>query len=330
MINVNLLGEIYVDSSNRVLTLVDTELNNLLYLEVSSSRKVLVYPVFVNDSPQMIYETLDRSKFRKLSDRKNSLINYGIKETISVETHRKLLHKRVNDFQECSYSSTLFDDFCKGSTLDWYDRFPSYLNQNIDIVKRDRFNRIFSGKVLGKDIFIGTDFIKVVVDRAYKTSNNNILIKRKPEDTFMLGNENKNICLSAIKFKTKDIVEIFDLVQDIELIENYSVSEDYKNDLINKATFAKKLIDTQSYGSAMMSHKILKVLALTMHRCDLAYQHKLTKDIVVNIITGNVAYFGNYVEDINKTLGNDIMLYLRNIYVRSEYRDSLLGVDMRV
>lgn len=323
MINVNLLGEVYIDD-NKTFTVVDTNMNNLVYIEISNSRKVIAYPVFVGDKPQMLYETLDKNKYKRIIDRKTSLDKYNVKEEIPKETHKMLLHKRVNNFKNLSHNTNLFEDFAKGSVLNWYDNFPTLLNQDIDIRSRDKFNRIFASRVLDKDLFVGEDFVKVTVTKPYKSTSPRVLIKRKPEDCIMSVSED-NTRITSIKFKTKAIEEIFELVQDIELIHDYNASTEYEEDLLCKVSFAKKLIDTKSYVSVAMEHKILKVLALAMYRCDLSYQHKLTKDVVVNILTGNHKYFGDYITDVNKSLNGDALAYLKSIYIRSEYRDSVLG-----
>lgn len=326
MINVNLLGEVYVDD-NKALTVVDTDMNNLLYIEISNSRKVNSYPVFAGDQPQMIYETLDKNKYKRIIDRKTSLDKYNVKEEIPVETHKLLLHKRVNNFNKLNHNMTTFDDFAKGSMLAWYDKFPTLLNQDIDIIRRDRFNRIFASRVLNKDLFVGEDFVKVIVTKPYKSNSSKVLVKRKPEDCIMSIMED-NTCITSIKFKTKDMGEIFKLVQDIELIHDYNYSTEYEDDLLCKVSFAKKLIDTKSYNSVAMEHRILKVLALAMYRCDISYQHKLTKDVVVNVLTGNSKYFGDYISDMNRTLNGDTLAYLKSIYIKSEYRDCVLGYNI--
>ncbi|GAA0101553.1 hypothetical protein UT300012_22680 [Paraclostridium bifermentans] len=329
MMNVNLFGEVYIcgDTDTDGLYLVDAKANALLYRQVDNSKSVIAYPVFLEeqDTPQMIYETPNKKKYKKLVDLKTFLDENKKHEDFSGDTYRFLLHRRWNNIEDSSFRDHIFKDFIMGSKLGWYDKFPMFTNMSKEIREREHINRLFAGLVAESTLMLGEDFVKIVVDRPYECSDRRVVIKRKPEEYLnilsrFVGNKNEDECLTSIKFKTKDINEIFELCQKIELINDYYHSSTYIDDILIKAEFAKKLIDTESYRTPMMAHRILVVLALVMHRADLINRSKTIRDIVANILTGNKMYFGEYIDYIDETLGASSLDYLKGVYKNSEYR----------
>ena len=329
MISINLIGEVYVcgEETTGSEYLVDSNANALLYKQVECSKSVLAYPVFIgsNTKPQIIYETSNKKKFRKLVDYKSILESGSRFEDFSGDTYKCLLHRRWNSIECTKFKDYIFTDFIEGSKLGWYNKFPTYSNMNKDIVVRERINRLFAGLVAEKTLMLGEDFVKILVDRPYKCSDRRVVIKRKPEEYLnmlsrFVGDKNEDECLTSIKFKTKNIEEILELCQKIELIPDYYNSDTYIEDILIKAEFAKKLIDTESYLTPMMAHRILVVMALVMHRADLINRSKVIRDIVANVLTGNKDYFGDYINYIDETLGTSSLDYLKGVYINSEYR----------
>lgn len=329
MININLIGEVYVcgEESTAGDYIVDKQANALLYKQIDNSKSVLAYPVFIGDEikPQMIYETSNKKKFKKLVDYKAMLDSGNRYEDFSGDTYKCLLHRRWNNIEDTKFKDYIFTDFVKGSKLGWYDKFPVYTNMTKDIIEREHINRLFAGLIADKTLMLGEDFVKIVVDRPYECSDRRVVIKRKPEEYLnmlsrFVGDKDEDECLTSIKFKTKNLDEIIELCQKIELVHNYYSSDTYIDDILIKAEFAKKLIDTESYRTPMMAHRILVVMALIMHRADLINRSKIIRDIVVNVLTGNKTYFGDYINYIDETLGTSSIDYLKGVYSNSEYR----------
>lgn len=329
MINVNLIGEVYVSGEESANSdyIVDKQANALLYKQINNCKSVLAYPVFIGNQtkPQMIYETSNKKKYKKLADYKAMLDTGNRYEDFSGDTYKCLLHRRWNKIEDTKFKDYIFTDFVEGSKLGWYNSFPIYSDMSKDLMYREHINRLFAGLIAERTLMLGDDFVKIVVDRPYECDDKRVVIKRKPEEYLnmisrFVGDKNEDECLTSIKFKTKKLSEILELCQKIELVPNYYKSNTYIEDILIKAEFAKKLIDTESYRTPMMAHRILVVMALVMHRADLINRSKVIRDIVANVLTSNKSYFGEYIDYIDETLGASSLDYLKGVYNNSEYR----------
>lgn len=314
--NVNLLGEVYSegeDNSKRLLR--DKTKNKELYYRLKSKTSILIYPVFVNSQEfQIVYETSNAKSYNSLASAYRNLM-YDFQELDVIE-YTKMFKRRLEEVHNSSLSSSYLLDFRYASELNLIDRFP-YLNMNTE------FNRIFSGRVLGKDLFITDNYVKVITDNAYTTqSSSAIHIKRTPEksihnhDSLGMG---EHYCKTEIKFKTTDIVKILELCKEINPVYNYYSTDLFREDLEIKMKSALTFIRNKNYDEALC-HRLINVLSLVMYRPDLANKSVFGKDLVVNIILENEKYFDTFISDTNRYLNIDALKYLKGIYFKSDYR----------
>lgn len=309
--NLNLLGEVYCeDAYTEKRYFYDKTKDRELYQRVKQRSTILVYPVFINNKDfQIVYEARDAKAYHKL------MKEYGKKfysfSELDNEDYVNMFKKRLDRIEQNIFHETFMEDFRCAVELGIMSTFPG-------VYDNSKFNRIFKGRVLNKDLILADNYVKVILDTPYITSNSKVLVKRMPEKIIEFYTKDSK-CITEIKFKTTDIKEIIRLCQDLEIIEDYYLSEVFKKDFENKLNSALSLIHSGNYNESLC-YRLLNVLELAMYRNDITSRLALGKDLIANVILENKSFIDNFIDRCNYYLQRDTMKYLKSIYLKSEYR----------
>lgn len=309
--NVNLLGEVYQDNSYGTgYYLHDKSKDRELYYKVKQRPTVLVYPVFTSsDEFQIVYEARDSKAYHKLTKDYNNKV-YGFSE-LSVTDYCDMFKRRLSHIEQNTLHETFMIDFKRASDIGIIREFPK-LQDNIE------FNRIFKDKIIGSNLVVTDNYVKVVLDRAYQSNSDRVVIKRMPERKLEFYTVSSP-CTTEIKFKTTDIVEIIKLCNELELVEHYYRSELFQKDIETKLETALSLISNGNYNESLC-YRLLSVFGLAMYRSDITSKLHIGKDLITNIVLENKNFLTEFIETASKYLQQDVLKYLKGIYLKSEYR----------